>query len=750
MKPNFIFMLFVLWSIGSLKAQKLNGILLDEDNGQAIAKAHIQILNFDKLLISNDLGEFSFEQIPSGTFTLYISHIGYESLYQVIDSQEVKELVLKLKPSAIQLKKTLVITAQRSEKNEFELPESIGTLSQKQLLTASPRTTPEALMGMAGVWVQKTNHGGGSAFVRGLTGNQVLLLTDGIRLNNSTFRYGPNQYLNTIDPFTLDRIEVVRGSGSVQYGSDAMGGVVQLLSKSPIFSEKPRFSGNIFLKYLNLGIEQSGRTELNYSTKKIAILGGVTYNNFGDLVAGEGIGKQSPTGYRQWAFDVKSKFQITDNQTLTIFHQYLKQSNVPVYHKVKLENFAYNYFEPQSRQLSYAKWEYWGKSKFLQKITLTAFWNQTEEGRISKKNNASTHTKEDDKVYTRGFTAELQSNILKNWQATSGIEYYHDLVKSNKLITNELDGTSTSQRGLYPNNSRAENLAIFTLHTLRLSPWQFTWGARFNTFKLNVKDETIGEAVLKPSALVANLGVQYFLHPNHQLIATFNTAFRAPNIDDLGTLGVVDFRYEVPTNSLKPEKSINYELGYKMQTKLFSTRLAWYRSDLRDLILRVKSSYNGQTVIDGKQVYRKENVSKAYVQGFELDFESQIAKNWLLSANLCYILGENTTDKEPLRRIPPLNGRINFSFIQSKWWLRAEFLAADKQNRLAAGDKADNRIDPNGTPGWKTLGFSGGWNINLFQIQAGIQNIFNEAYRIHGSGVDGYGRSLWISSKISF
>ncbi len=119
------------------------------------------------------------------------------------------------------------------------MPYSVSTVSSKLLteIYNSSRTTPEALIGMNGVFVQKTNHGGGSPFVRGLTGNQTLIMVDGIRMNNSTFRYGPNQYLNTIDAFTINRIEVAKGTGSVQYGTDAIGGVIQVITKEPFFTE---------------------------------------------------------------------------------------------------------------------------------------------------------------------------------------------------------------------------------------------------------------------------------------------------------------------------------------------------------------------------------------------------------------------------------------------------------------------------------------------------------------------------------
>ena len=140
--------------------------------------------------------------------------------------------------STIYLNNSVIISAQRYETDAFERPESVAFLSKAQLKHLSPMSMPEALSYVAGVWMQKTNHGGGSAFVRGLTGYQTLLMVDGIRLNNSTYRSGPNQYLNTIDPLMISNIEVLRGGGSVQYGSDAIGGTIHMLSLDPVFSKR--------------------------------------------------------------------------------------------------------------------------------------------------------------------------------------------------------------------------------------------------------------------------------------------------------------------------------------------------------------------------------------------------------------------------------------------------------------------------------------------------------------------------------
>lgn len=149
-----------------------------------------------------------------------------------------------------------VITASRVATFQLNTPEAIEVIKNSTIQRCQLRTGPEALFIMPGIFVQKTNYGGGSPFLRGLTGNQTLLLIDGIRLSNATTRYGPNQYFNTLDIFSLDKIEVLRGSGSVQYGSDAMGGTIQAFSEKIGFSDKPIWGGSVLSRLATQGMEQ--------------------------------------------------------------------------------------------------------------------------------------------------------------------------------------------------------------------------------------------------------------------------------------------------------------------------------------------------------------------------------------------------------------------------------------------------------------------------------------------------------------
>ena len=161
----------------------------------------------------------------------------------------------------------VIFTGKKIKSNVFNTAESISILNSKSLSLNSQRNTPELLNETPGVFIQKTNHGGGSAFLRGLTGNQVLYLMDGIRINNAITRYGPNQYLNTIDRFSIDRMEIVRGSGSVLFGSDAIGGVINMLSINPDIKQQKAFSGKISTRIGSNHLEESLNGRISYKNK---------------------------------------------------------------------------------------------------------------------------------------------------------------------------------------------------------------------------------------------------------------------------------------------------------------------------------------------------------------------------------------------------------------------------------------------------------------------------------------------------
>jgi len=640
----------------------------------------------------------------------------------------------------------VVISANRYGSIQLKTPEAINLVENLTIQKFQPGNAPAALRLTPGVFVQKTNHGGGSPFLRGLTGNQTLLLVDGIRLSNATTRYGPNQYFNTIDVFSIEKIEVLRGSGSVQYGSDAIGGTIQTFSHDPLIAKKPTWGGDFLTRISTQGMEQSLHGALKYSNNKVAFRVGATWRNLGDLVGGDTTGRQIPTGYKEFDFDLKGKILLSQSSDLTMSFQSVNQNNVPVYHKVIQENHAVNKMDPQNRNLAYLKFNHKVKAYFLKSVSLTASFQYNEEGRELRKKGSSVLRTENDKVYTSAFSAEAFTKKGYAWSANSGLELYNDLVKSIRTDSDLSNNEDDSQRGLYPDGAKMTSIAAFSLHTFDLQDWNVTAGVRYNTFIINVTDEAIGTARLTPSALVGNLGLLRKLNKTSNLFISMNTGFRAPNIDDLGTLGIVDFRYETPNFDLKPEHSLQYQLGYKYQGRNLKGEVYLYRDELYNLIVRNKVPGDS---IEGYPVYQKENVERAYIQGAETAWEFALNQTWLLSDNLTYTYGQNITRDEPVRRIPPLFGRLALEYSLKSWWFNLEWMAAGKQDRLAQGDKDDNRIPSGGTPGWNIFNINANYTLRFVKFDLNLVNLFNADYRYHGSGINGCGQSAFLSIAIN-
>ena len=637
---------------------------------------------------------------------------------------------------------SIVVTSRNIKTSQAKSPYVISGIHQNQIRETNARTTPEALQGVAGVFLQKTNHGGGSAFIRGLTGNQTLLVIDGIRLNNATYRYGPNQYLNTIDMFTLEKVDVLKGIGAIEYGSDAIGGVINLVTKELNTSSFKDFRLSNTSKFLSSQMEKTNRTEMRYATNNWTILGGLSIKRYGDIVGGDGVGYQAPTGYREKNYDIKAKVKISDNQEITFSTQNTIQRDIPIYHKIVLENFKINQVDKQVHNLNYLKYRYASNQKIVSEVLVTISQQRSIENRSNQKNNTTLLRKERDTIHSTGITAEMIVKPTKNWTSNTGIDIYSDLVNSNAIETNTSANTQTQKRGLYPNGSIYNNNSLFNIHYLNLGKLSLIAGIRYNFLDIRISDTTLGNVTLKPSALVTNYGINYQLNKNNFIFGSISTGYRAPNIDDLGTLGIVDFRYEIPSYNLKPEKSKNIELGYKYNSVKTNVTISVFQMNLKDVIARIV--VDGQ-VINGYNVYTKKNIESSYIKGTEISVSHQINNHFAFQTNATYTYGQNVTKNEPMRRMPPFFGQNKLSWHSKNKTVAIRHQFAGKQTRLAKGDKDDNRIGVLGTAQWNTIQIDASIKWKHVELNVSAINILNEKYKTHGSGIYGMGRAFGVS-----
>jgi len=642
--------------------------------------------------------------------------------------------------------KEVIVTTGRSTVNARLLPYSFAIADSQRMAKLNGRSVPELLDGMPGVFLQKTNHGGGSPFVRGFTGNQNLILIDGIRLNNAIFRYGPNQYLTLIDPQSVQKIEVIKGTGSVQYGSDALGGVINIITHMPHFSNQPKWTGKAYLQLTDGGMEKTFRPQVAYSNRKFAFSLSGSYADFGNLRGGDTTGYQIPSGYLQSSVESKILWNAGSDWMINAGFTAVKQQNVPLYHKYVLEKFIQSFSNPIERIQSVVGIKKAFKERKIQQVSFQFSRQQMSENRISQPGNSKVVTFENDLINSTSFQSEAVWKLSRIWTTRVGIEYNFDKVFSSRIQQNTTTGESINKRGLYPDNATYQHAALYNLHQIQSGKWLIEGGLRFHQYAIQMEETTLGKIKVEPKAFVGLLGTSYALSKKVILYGNISSGYRAPNIDDMGTLGIIDFRYEVPAYGLKPESSLNKELGIRFQMDKSQFSASYFHTSLQNLITRIKTDQ----VITGYNVYVKENIESAYVNGFETEFRFTITPRLSGSGMITYLFGQNVTRNEPMRRIPPFNTYWNLQYSLKLINIGLNIEQANTQTRLAQGDKDDNRIPIGGTPGYTLLHFYAGGSYKNLNYRVLANNLTNADYRKHGSGINGMGRSLTLTLQYNF
>ena len=603
------------------------------------------------------------------------------------------------------------------------------------------RTVPEMLSYETGVMVQKTNHGGGSPSLRGLHGNQTLMMVDGVRLNNSIFRYGPNQYLNTVDAFAVDQLDVLFGSGSIQYGSDAMGGVIAAKFHEPEFVKCNQWVPKVFFRTTTGNQEYSMRSSVDRCFGQNAITAGITMRQFGDVLAGGDLKYQRPSGYKE--FDVDVKFVRKDKLGKWVAaHQSNNQFDVPIFHRVALENYKFYNTTLQARTLTYLKRSLVFSGKLFDEIELMAGRQNQHEHREFQKNNSNLLRTERDSVNTYFFTTKFYGKLHNRWQWVLGTDFYFDKVNSARTDADVALGTLKQIRGLYPNGSTQMQNSAFGYITKTGDRGLVRLGGRYNYTQITLQTLETGNVQYQKGAFVADGAGSFKVTKKLHLYGNVGTGFRSPNIDDMGTLGIVDFRFETPQYGLLPEYSFNKELGLKYKSAKSQFNVCVFHNAMSGLISRIKA---GSDSMQGYPVYQKQNVGSSLIYGAELDWKHEWGGHWVFGGGGSLIVGDNITGNEPMRRIPPamcnavlrykLNGSVSFSM---------NIIGARAQLRLAKGDIQDNRIGPAGTPGYFTGDLRCEMNFKRATVDIAILNLRNQRYKTHGSGIYSMGRAVQL------
>lgn len=660
------------------------------------------------------------------------------------------------------------------------LPASrVGSEVTREELTRRPaRSTPEALLEEEGVFLQRTNHAGGAPVIRGLLGHQVLLLVDGVRLNNAVTRAGPNQSLNTIDPFLIDRLEVVRGPSSVQYGSDALGGIVNVHTLTPRFDSEGQGPLHATLRTQGGTADRSlqGSLLLGARLPSTAVLGVVSGRDFNDLRGGADIGVQRYTGYTEYDAAVKARQRLAPGSILQVQYQATRQSDAP--RTDRSVPGDYRVFSLQERDFLHGQLTV-ASAGPLRRIRVDA--SALRQGERSDRFRVSRDRieREDANVWTLGLRAE--GELPLEWHEASlrvGADLFHDKVTGSAkrgAILVPGDFSRRPELDRYPGSPTSLAAGLFGLFQLDLGPRSTGHaGARvqLNRTHLPADDRLallfpgspeLSEGSASALGVAGELGIQGRMSEEVTLFANLGTGFRAPNVDDYLRLGAEGPGYVLPSRELSPEYSYTGEVGGRFQHGNMARVQAVYAYTFIDnMVTTTPTEFNGQArTPDGLIYLARQNADSAQVHSVELSGQVRPVRSVTLLAQAAWVLSsqkrlnplepEAPPETEPLSKSPPLNGLlratwepVHFAFVEGvlQW--------AATQERLSAADREDIRICPEspgceGTPGWAAVHLRAGARWRSLAATLELRNLTDASYRFHASGVDAPGRSVTLS-----
>jgi hemoglobin/transferrin/lactoferrin receptor protein len=655
----------------------------------------------------------------------------------------------------------ITVTATRQRRSGIEVPQDITIVSREEVDRQVAAVLPDYLRGKEGVYIQQTTPGQASPTVRGLMGSEILVLVDGMRLNNALFRPAPNQYLALVDPNIVDHLEVVHGPGSTLYGSDAMGGVINVLTRTPHFtSTEWQTHGRLLGQYGSADTSGATRMAIEGGKQGIGLSAGLSYRNAGNLRGGGDIGVQSPSAWSYFAADGALSVE-GNNQDLLLTFQYLQQPKTPRYDELVAgfgqsePSSAVFFFEPNDRLFAHGRYRRFRPLPYVDRLDLNIALQEINDDRRTREFGSTEEFRERNHSRLLNGTFQLTSEWPDWMTLTYGGEFYLDYVTSSRSAQDSATGVSSVAQSRFANGSTFNSYALYVQSEMRILPrLTLVGGARVNYFDESIPAADRGVGVdLQFLPITGNIGVVYKLTEEVNLVSNLSRGFRIPNVFDLSTLGPrPGNRFNLPSSNLGPEQIYSVDSGIKMSTSRFAGEVFGFYSILPD---KISAQPTGAFTPEGREIVQSANSDRVVIWGVEAGGTIRINPKWQAQSSLSFTCGEETLanrQKTPAERIPPFNGRVSVVYRPSdRVWFEPFVRFAGRQDRLNDRDRSDPRIDPNGTPGWMTLNFRSGWEISRnFLARVAVENILNKAYREHGSGIDAPGINVIASLEALF
>jgi outer membrane receptor protein involved in Fe transport len=710
----------------------------------------------------------------------------------------------------------VVVRADRGAEARSDDARAVSTTARREMDERVVRSAPDALRFQPGVAIQQTAHGQASPYVRGVTGQHVLLLFDGVRLNNALYRQGPNQYFFTVDVGSVEHIDVERGSASVRYGSDAIGGVIIARPIAPRFDPAVRgvaVRARAFATYTSADQSPGTRGEVEAQfSDRVALVAGVGYRVAQPLRGGNGDrrlladGTPAPStidrcrgGVRSLADGSLARTPVLEDdcatQRGTGFREFTFDGRVVVRVRPKLEAIAavYGYrmfdaprtdlcpptwasdracmrFEEQFRTMAYGTLR--GDVGSIRDLSVTVSYQRSYERRRFDNPTGFTSQGWIDSVDTIGLSARgaTPRMPISRYGAVGltvryGLDAWRDTVQSAEWATVNRSGfVIDSPRGQYVDGSSYWSGGAFGEGEFALrDKLVLRTGGRFAFAYANAPSEPISasQSVARGwGAFVARAGLEWRAIASLALFANVDQGFRPPNLDDLTSRQITGPGFQIENPNLAPERSTTYELGARLRTQPIELDAWGFAMRIDGAMVRAPRTLSdcagggGLCAMSSSRIALVNVKDAAWLLGAEAALKVRAGSRFEGTATVSYAWGEATSPLEagaprlPLSRVPPLQGTVEGRFAVSReTYVGGAFRWATAQDRLAYQDTLDPRIPAGGTPGYALLDLRVGARVSRFlRINAVFENVFDTAWRVHGSSVNGPGRGLLVQA----
>jgi len=674
------------------------------------------------------------------------------------------------------------------EVRSFAAGRDNAPLTRQRIEHAQPRSLPDALREVPGVFVQETNRGAGIPILRGLVGPSNLNLIDGIRWQTSTYRTGPNQYLALIDPFAIRRVNVVRGPSAVRYGNGAIGGVVNtLIVRPPDGRWNPGWSLAGALNGASADGSYGVGGHASYGSRAVDVLAGAGYRSFGDLTVGGGdVLKRS--GYSAANLRLKLKVRASDTTRIIASGLYGRIDDA-----TRTESAGKGHVRVYDNTDHFSILQLIRKTPFVDNglrhlrialshhrlgETVSRDRCKTSNGIVN--NLAGCLASDDDQIRYRQQNRDevdtLGLAIRSRWAffegdrlaIDAGADAYRDDVKSTAERT--VAGVTNARTGTFAGQADYLDAGAFVYGTLdvldlgaTLGDVSLGGGVRFAHTRAGASgNPDLGDVDYAVSGMVTSAGIKLALPDAHTIYVNAMEGLRAPNLQETVSVGNTGSKFELPNPDLKPERARTVEAGMRYRLGTLGLSMVGWRTWLQHSIDEQPSTYKNQGEFDSRPVVLRVNAGSALYSGAEATIGWRY-KGLLVNGGWTWTQGDVTFadgSTSPARRVPPRFGQASIGWLASKQGLLVEgvFAGAFRQDRLHASDRKDVRIcetsylsgqlqkDCSGTPPWWTLGLRASWTINPnARIRVAATNLLDRLYRTHGSGFPAPGREVRVT-----